>query len=32
MKCHIGISSTMLECVWEFDVEISWKKVANSYM
>jgi hypothetical protein len=25
MKCHIGISFATLECVWEYDVDISCK-------
>jgi hypothetical protein len=32
MKCHIGILFAMLECVWEFNVEISCKEVAYNYM
>ncbi len=32
MKCHVGISFATLECVWEFDMEISCKEVAYSCM
>jgi hypothetical protein len=28
MKCHVGISFAMLECVWESNVEISCKEIA----
>jgi hypothetical protein len=30
--CHIGILFTTLECAWEYNVEISCKKVAYSYI
>jgi hypothetical protein len=32
MKSHVGISFITLECVWKFDMEISCKEVAYSYM
>jgi hypothetical protein len=32
MKSHVGILFITLECVWEFDMEISCKEVAYSYM
>jgi len=32
MKSDIGILFAMLECAWEFDVEISYKEVAYSCM
>jgi len=31
MKNHVGILFTMLECAWEFDVEISCKEVACEF-
>jgi hypothetical protein len=32
MKCYLGISIATLECVWEFNVEISYKEVVYSCM
>jgi hypothetical protein len=32
MKCHINISFTTLECVWEFDVEINYKEITGESM
>jgi hypothetical protein len=32
MKSHFGLSFAMLECVWEYDVEISCKEVGYSGM
>jgi hypothetical protein len=32
IKSHVGISFVMLECAWEYDVEISCKEVTYSYM
>ncbi len=30
MKCHVDISFATLECVWEYNMEISCKQVAYS--